>query len=115
LTSREGPHIITNFGLIRKARPWQRGQLARIYIKLQIEVSGMAFEQLKAEIGLILEMFSNPPHDRFELYMQLKEKLNEMRAFGMTPPSDLIELEEALDREFSERNASGASASDPAS
>jgi hypothetical protein len=63
----------------------------------------MALEALKAEIGLILEMFSNPPHDRFELYIQLKEKLNEMRVFGMTPPDDLRELEEALDREFAAR------------
>ena len=49
----------------------------------------MALEALKAEIGLILEMFLNPPHDRYELYVQLKEKLNEMRVFGMTPPEDL--------------------------
>jgi hypothetical protein len=63
----------------------------------------MALETLKAEIGLILEMFSNPPHDRYELYVQLKEKLNEMRVFGMTPPADLIELECALDKEFAAR------------
>lgn len=60
----------------------------------------MALESLKAEIGLILEMLSNPPHDRYELYVQLKEKLNEMRVFGMTPPADLVELEKALDKEF---------------
>jgi hypothetical protein len=60
----------------------------------------MALESIKAEIGLILETFSNPPHDRYELYVQLKEKLNEMRVFGMTPPDDLLEFEEALDREF---------------
>jgi hypothetical protein len=60
----------------------------------------VALESIKAEIGLILETFSSPPHDRYELYMQLKEKLNEMRVFGMTPPDDLLEFEEALDREF---------------
>jgi hypothetical protein len=60
----------------------------------------MALESLKAEIGLILESFANPPHDRYELYIQLKEKLNEMRVFGMTPPNDLLDLEEALDEEF---------------
>jgi hypothetical protein len=63
----------------------------------------MALESLKAEIGMLLETFSNPPHDRFELYIQLKEKLNEMRAFGMTPPDDLIAFEEALDKEFAEK------------
>jgi hypothetical protein len=60
----------------------------------------MALESLKAEIGLILEMLSNPPHDRYELYVQLKEKLNEMRVFGMPPPADLAKLEAALDKEF---------------
>lgn len=64
----------------------------------------MALESLKAEIGLILEEFSNPPHDRYELYMQLKEKINEMRVFGMTPPDDLVEFEEALDREFAAKH-----------
>ncbi len=63
----------------------------------------MALESLKAEIGLILETFSNPPHDRYELYVQLKEKLAEMRVFGMTPPDDLLEFEEALDQEFAAR------------
>jgi hypothetical protein len=65
----------------------------------------MALESIKAEIGIILETFSNPPHDRYELYMQLKEKLNEMRVFGMTPPDDLLEFEEALDREFGAKRA----------
>ncbi len=65
----------------------------------------MALEALKAEIGLILEMFANPPHDRYELYVQLKEKINEMRVFGMTPPGDLVQLEQALDQEFSAKRA----------
>ena len=60
----------------------------------------MSLESLKAEISLILETFSNPPHDRYELYIQLKEKLNDMRAFGMPPPNDLLDLENALDEEF---------------
>ncbi len=65
----------------------------------------MALESLKAEAGLILEMFSNPPYDRYELYIQLKEKLNEMRVFGMTPPDDLLEFEKALDREFAAKHS----------
>jgi hypothetical protein len=63
----------------------------------------MALESLKAEIGLLLESLSNQPHDRYELYVQLKEKLNELRVFGMPPPHDLLELEAALDKEFAER------------
>ncbi len=43
---------------------------------------------------------ANTPHDRYELYIQLKEKLNEFRVFGNPPPQDLLELEAALDEEF---------------
>ena len=64
----------------------------------------MALESLKAEIGLILEQFSNPPRRPLRLYERLKEKINEMRVFGMTPPDDLLELEEALDKEFTSRH-----------
>ena len=60
----------------------------------------MAWEALKAEIDLLLETLANTPHDRYELYIQLKEKLNEFRVFGNPPPADLLELEAALDEEF---------------
>ncbi|MGA7328970.1 MAG: hypothetical protein WBX25_31915 [Rhodomicrobium sp.] len=60
----------------------------------------MALESLKAEIDLLLQTMADSPHDKYELYIQLKEKINEMRAFGMPPPADLVELEEALDKEF---------------
>ena len=60
----------------------------------------MALEALKAEIELLLETLANTPHDRYELYIQLKEKLNEFRVFGNPPPDDLLELEAALDEEF---------------
>jgi hypothetical protein len=60
----------------------------------------MALEALKAEIDLLLETLANTPQDRFELYIQLKEKLNEFRVFGNEPPADLEELVAALDEEF---------------
>jgi hypothetical protein len=60
----------------------------------------MALESLKAEIDMLLETLANTPHDRYELYVQLKEKLNEFRVFGNPPPQDLLELEAALDEEF---------------
>jgi hypothetical protein len=63
-------------------------------------VRGMALESLKAEIEMLLETLANTPHDRYELYVQLKEKLNEFRVFGNPPPQDLLELEAALDEEF---------------
>ena len=60
----------------------------------------MALESLKAEIDMLLETLANTPDDRYELYVQLKEKLNEFRVFGNPPPQDLLELEAALDEEF---------------
>jgi len=63
-------------------------------------VAAMALESLKAEIDMLLETLANTPHDRYELYVQLKEKLNEFRVFGNPPPQDLLELEAALDEEF---------------
>ena len=62
--------------------------------------AAMALESLKAEIDMLLETLANTPRDRYELYVQLKEKLNEFRVFGNPPPQDLLELEAALDEEF---------------
>ena len=60
----------------------------------------MAFEDLKAELALLINQMENQPEDRHELYQQVREKLNEMRAFGMPLPEDLVRLEEELEAEF---------------
>ncbi|MGH6804187.1 MAG: hypothetical protein ACREC3_12595 [Methyloceanibacter sp.] len=60
----------------------------------------MAFEDLKAEIALLLNQMENQPEDRHELYLQIREKLNEMLAFGMPLPDDLVRLEKELEAEF---------------
>ena len=60
----------------------------------------MAFENVKAELGLLLTRMQNEPEDKHELYLQVMEKLNELKAFGMPLPQDLVELEEALGEEF---------------
>ncbi|HEX2843441.1 hypothetical protein [Hyphomicrobium sp.] len=62
----------------------------------------MAFEDVKAEIGLLLTRMQNEPEDRHELYLQLSEKLNELKAYGMPIPQDLQDLEDALAEEFTE-------------
>jgi hypothetical protein len=61
----------------------------------------MAFEALKAELALLLNQMENQPEDRHELYLQIREKLNEMRAFGLPLPDDLVRLERELEAEFS--------------
>src|SRR3989337_988966 len=59
----------------------------------------MAFEDLKAEIALLLNQMENQPEDRHELYLQIREKLNEMLAFGMPLPDDLVRLRKELEAE----------------
>lgn len=60
----------------------------------------MAFDNLMAEIGLLLTRMQNEPADRHELYLMLHEKLAELKAFGMPLPDDLVRLEAALEAEF---------------
>jgi len=65
----------------------------------------MAFDDLKAELALLINQMENQPEDRHELYLQVREKLNEMRAFGMPLPQDLVELEKELEAEFAAAKA----------
>lgn len=60
----------------------------------------MAFEDVEAEVALLVSQMDNQPEDRHEIYLQLREKLNEMRAFGMPLPKDLLDFEKALEEEF---------------
>ena len=75
----------------------------------------MAFENTKAEIGLLLAALQDAPEDRHELYLRIMQKLNELRAYGMPLPADLVELEHKLEAEFAaDQRASGSdSGSDP--
>ena len=61
----------------------------------------MALEQLKAQIGLLLSEINREPEDLHELYEEIHQKLNELRATGMELPQDLVELEQRLLAEFS--------------
>jgi predicted nucleic acid-binding Zn-ribbon protein len=60
----------------------------------------MAFEELKAQISLLINQINNQPEDAHELYEALHQKLNELRATGMPLPADLVELEEHLQQDF---------------
>jgi len=60
----------------------------------------MAFEELKAQIGVLLGEMNNQPEDLHELYEEIHQKLNELRATGMALPADLLELEQRLLKEF---------------
>jgi hypothetical protein len=60
----------------------------------------LALEQLKAQIGLLLTEMNNQPEDLHELYEEIHQKLNELRATGMSLPQDLLDLEARLLSEF---------------
>ena len=62
----------------------------------------MAFEELKAQIGMLLGEMTNRPQDLHELYEEIHQQLNELRATGMALPNDLLELEQKLLAEFPE-------------
>jgi hypothetical protein len=60
----------------------------------------MAFEDKEAELGLLLTSMQDEPEDRHELYQLIRQKLNELRAFGMPLPADLVQFERDLEAEF---------------
>ena len=62
----------------------------------------MAFDRLKMEISMLLTQMQNEPEDRHELYLQLREKLGELKAVGMPLPDDLVKMETDLEAEFAE-------------
>lgn len=63
----------------------------------------MAFEELKAEISLLVSQINNQPQDMHELYELLHQKLNELRATGQALPKDLVELEQRMLKDFPKR------------
>lgn len=60
----------------------------------------MAFDKLKMDISILLTEMQNEPEDRHEIYLVLREKLNELKACGMPLPEDLVTLEQELEKEF---------------
>ena len=61
----------------------------------------MAFEELLAEINLLLTDMEHQPEDAHELRLVLHEKLAELKATGMPLPDNLVELDRRLQDELS--------------
>lgn len=70
----------------------------------------MAFEDVQAELGILLTQIENErrPEDRHEIYLVIMRKLNELKAYGMPLPQDLVELERDLEKEFEAEQRGGA-------
>ena len=56
----------------------------------------MTFEDVQIAISSLLTRMSNQPEDAHEVEFLLREKLNEIKAFGMPLPRDLVDLDAAL-------------------
>ena len=69
----------------------------------------MAFDDLQAEIGLLLTEMEGEQGDRHEIYLRIRQMLDTMKAEGLPLPQDLVDLEEALEAEFSSETGDGPS------
>lgn len=58
------------------------------------------FENIRVEIDRLLAGISDRHGDVQEIELALREKLNELKAFGMPLPADLVDLEAALDQQL---------------
>ena len=65
----------------------------------------MAFDQLKAEIEMLFSEMETQPHDKWQVHEAIREKLQQLKSFGMPLPQDLIDLEAKLDQELTTEKA----------
>ncbi len=60
----------------------------------------MAFEDKEAELGWLLTRTQNEPNDSRAAYAIIRQKLNDLKAYGMPLPEDLVEFERDLEAAF---------------
>lgn len=60
----------------------------------------MAFEELKAQIAVLLDGLEDHPEDLHELHQLIRQHLARARAMGTELPADLVELERKLEAGF---------------
>lgn len=65
----------------------------------------MELDELEAEVALLLNEMETKIEGRHELYLRLREKMNELSAFGMPVPDDIKVLIEGLEAEFAAETA----------
>jgi hypothetical protein len=65
----------------------------------------MAFENLEAELALLINQMETQPEDPHELYLRIYEKLNEFKALGLPLPDDLVRVEKELEKYFASQEA----------
>lgn len=60
----------------------------------------MAYDDIAAEISSLLQQMTEQPEDVHQLALEIREKINILRAEGMPVPEDLVLLEKRLEEEF---------------
>ena len=50
----------------------------------------MAFDDLEAELALLINQMDTPPENPHDFYLRIMEKLNEFKALGLPLPGDLV-------------------------
>ena len=70
----------------------------------------MDLEDLEAELSIILDEMEGPQGDYHEIYLRVRQMIQQMESLGMPPPDDLLKLEQRLDALMKEE-ASGEEAS----
>ncbi len=56
--------------------------------------------KVKGEISRLMREMESRPEDKHELYLQLRQQLNELAATGMSLPDDLVRFQRELEAEF---------------
>jgi len=90
-----------------KQRLKTRGSYGRIDAKRSEERrrEAMAFDDLEAELALLINQMETPPEDPHELYLRIYEKLNEFKVLGLPLPDDLVRVEKELETYFAAQEA----------
>jgi len=65
----------------------------------------MAFDDLEAELALLINQMDTPPGNPHDLYLRIMEKLNEFKALGLPLPDDLVRVEKELEAYFKAQEA----------
>jgi hypothetical protein len=60
----------------------------------------MAFDDLEAELALLINQMETPPENAHDLYLRIFEKLNEFKALGLPLPDDWVRVEKELEAYF---------------
>ena len=65
----------------------------------------MDLEDLEAELSIILDQMEGPQGDYHEIYLRVRQMLQQLESLGMPPPEDLVRLENRLEEIMEQEKA----------